>query len=120
MYALPNNAPPNMPTGSIHISGILSRDHPDWVLVSTYSKVNTLPYTHAGDHEIWLMNFITGDVKRVAHTHNVRDPVSDKEYFSETQASSNYAGTKLIFKSGWGTAVPNQHIETYVITGTFW
>jgi hypothetical protein len=106
------------PRSAIHISGICSRSHPDWVLLSHYTSSSEI--TKPGHHEIWFQNFITGAVKRIAHTHNYPDPLVQKDYWSETQATCTWDATKVLFKSNWGTVEPNVYIETYMITGNFW
>lgn len=111
----------HFPTSALHISGIVSADHPDWVLVSHYSSVAANPFIRPGDHEVWLQNFMTGAVKRIAHTHNFPDGVSgSKDYWAETQATSNWAGDKFFFKSNWNSVDPNKDISTYKIDGSFW
>lgn len=108
------------PTSAVHISGIVSKAHPDWVLVSHYTSDPNTNFIRPGDHEVWLQNFMTGDVKRICHTHNWPDADVAKDYWAETQATSNWAGDEFLMKSNWGTADPNKDISVYKITGTFW
>lgn len=110
----------HFPTSAMHFSGIVSRDHPDWILVSHYTSSATTEFIRPGDHEVWLQNFMTGDVKRICHTHNWPDSTVDKDYWAETQASSNWAGDEFYFKSNWGTVDPAKNISAYRVTGNFW
>jgi hypothetical protein len=108
------------PRSALHISGICSRAHPDWVLMSHYSSANPDPFIRPGEHEVWFLNFKTGDVKRVCHTHNIGTPDVDKDYFAETQAVTDWSGNRVFFKSNFGTVDPNKEIGSYELSGTFW
>lgn len=108
------------PRSALHISAICSRAHPDWILMSHYSSGTPNPFVRPGEHEVWFQNFITGEVKRVAHTHNFPDPAGGKDYWAETQATTDWSGETVIFKSNWGSVDPNKEIATYKVTGNFW
>jgi hypothetical protein len=112
--------PRQMPNSAVHISGICSRAHPDWVMMSHYSSALPSPFVRPCEHEIWFHNFMTGEQKRIAHTHNVPPAGEAKNYVMETQATTNWAGDKILFHSNFRTAAPTLHIENYLITGTFW
>ena len=110
------------PIYAYHISGCISYSHPGWCVLSHYSDVLPSPFIRPGEHEVWLWNFETGEVRRLAHTHNT--PEVGKDYWSETQASSSWDGNAILFKSNWGAPTIDRQVHTYMITpptgSTFW
>lgn len=116
------------PQAAYHVSGNVSYSHPGWIVASHYSTVLPSPFTRPGEHEVWMWNFHTGDVKRIAHTHNDPEDISagvGKDYWSETQAGSSWDGNTIVFKSNWRCTYPqevypNRQILTYMVTGNFW
>ena len=86
---------------SSHISGMVSKEHPGWVLVSTYGT-NFGNYPCFG--ECFFFNFHTGDVRRVAHHHR-----ENGGYWGEPQALASWAGDAVLVASNWnsGRAISN-------------
>jgi hypothetical protein len=86
---------------STHISGMVSKEHPGWVLVSTYG-------TNYGDYacfgECFFFNFHTGDVRRIAHHHR-----QNGGYWGEPQALASWDGRAVLVASNWnsGRAISN-------------
>mgnify|MGYP001584849086 CR=1 FL=1 len=115
---------------SFHISGIISRAHPGWCVVSTYSSsqssVAASSYwetLHPLQHEIFLLNIHTGEIRRICHHHSLADRSAtgeDKDYFAEPQATSSWDGDSVVFSSNWGPSERYTRYETYKIEGTFW
>jgi hypothetical protein len=106
-----------------HFSGLASRSHPGWVLVSTYTNVET-PQQPFAREIFWLKLDGSGAVRRIAHHHSNQalrpgaagDP--EKDYFAEPQATSSWDGTIVLFSSVWGE--PFQHYDLYSVTGLWW
>lgn len=80
---------------STHISGMVSKEHPGWVLVSTYG-------TNYGDYacfgECFFFNFHTGDVRRIGHHHR-----QNGGYWGEPQALASWKGDAVLVASNWNT-----------------
>jgi hypothetical protein len=109
-----------------HFSGIASRTHPGWVLVSTYyTPLSECPTQTSGNpllaREIfWLKTDGSGAVKRIAHHRSDQafDPSGEKDYWAEPHATSSWDGTIILFASVWQT--PWIHYDLYTVTGVWW
>lgn len=111
-----------------HTSGIGTRAHPGWLLVSdyksfhppaAYSFTNTSPFQQ---EVFWLKMDGSGQVKRIAHHHSIQsdsiDQWGNKDYFAEPHTVSSWDGTTVGFASVWGT--PGTHYDFYTVTGDWW
>jgi hypothetical protein len=109
-----------------HFSGIASRRHPGWVLVSSYgAPLTPCPNRTVGNppfaREIfWLKTDGSGAVKRIAHHHSDQalDASGDKDYWAEPHATSSWDGTVVVFASAWHE--PFSHYDLYSVTGPWW
>ncbi len=90
----------------LHVSGNCA-DTPGWALVSTYGAENPPP----GEGHSWMDNQLfmvelTSEprVWRVAHTfsYTSRDYEGEKNYFAESFAAVDTAGTRVFWGSNWG------------------
>jgi hypothetical protein len=106
-----------------HLSGLASRAHPGWVLVSTYTTPD-MQHEPFAREIFWLKLDGSGAVRRIAHHHS--DQVlrsgpsgeSEKDYFAEPQATSSWDGAVVLFSSVWGE--PFTHYDLYAATGLWW
>jgi hypothetical protein len=107
-----------------HVSGIPSRAHPGWVLLSTYMQPGD-PQQPFG-REIFLLSLDgTQSVKRIAHHHSDVQPAGpqgDEDYFAEPHATMTWDGNTIVFSSTWGD--PLIRYDVYTVTqppnGTWW
>jgi hypothetical protein len=106
-----------------HFSGLASRTHPGWALVSTYTGVETKPQPFAREI-FWLKLDGSGAVRRIAHHHSDqafhRDPsgAEEKDYFAEPHATSSWDGSLVLFSSVWHK--PFARYDLYAVTGRWW
>jgi hypothetical protein len=106
-----------------HFSGLASRAHPGWVLVSTYTGIKT-PSQPFSREIFWLKLDGSRAVRRIAHHHSDQAfrPTSygesEKDYFAEPQATSSWDGKMVLFSSVWGE--PFTHYDLYTATGVWW
>jgi hypothetical protein len=106
-----------------HFSGIASRVHPGWVLVSTYTGFDAPPQPFAREI-FWLKLDGSGAVRRIAHHHSDQafclslSGEREKDYFAEPQATSSWDGKIVLFASVWGE--PFKHYDLYAATGLWW
>jgi len=101
-----------------HFSGIASRAHPGWVLVSTYTEPRTQHYPFSREI-FWLKLDGSGEVRRIAHHHS--DQAShggEKDYWAEPHATSSWDGDLVVFSSVWET--PWENYDFYTCTGDWW
>jgi hypothetical protein len=106
-----------------HFSGLASRTHPGWVLVSTYTAPSTpqLPFSR---EIFWLRLDGSRAVRRIAHHHSDLTFRStpwggqEKDYFAEPQATSSWDGDVVLFSSVWGASF--NHYDLYAVTGQWW
>src|SRR4029453_19419697 len=101
-----------------HFSGIASRAHPGWVLVSTYTEPRTQHYPFSREI-FWLKLDGSGEVRRIAHHHS--DQAShggEKDYWAEPHATSSWDGDLVVFSSVWET--PWENYDFYTCTGDGW
>jgi hypothetical protein len=102
---------------AIHISGLASREHPGWALVSTYTTPSTAQHP-LGREVFWLPLDGSGDVRRIAHHHSDVTIQSDKkDYWAEPHASPSWDGSRVFFSSTWGDAY--KRYDLYVVTGNW-
>jgi hypothetical protein len=109
-----------------HFSGIASRTHPGWVLVSTYSApLSECPTQTSGNRPFareifWLKTDGSGAVKRLAHHHSdqATDSSNQKDYWAEPHATSSWDGTIILNASVWRT--PWTHYDLHTVTGSWW
>jgi hypothetical protein len=83
---------------SVHICGIPSRAHPGWILCEMYH--DTLQAHNALYHEIFFLNFETGEIRRVGHHHSLL-PRWGGDYWAEPRVTCNWDATKIFFTSNW-------------------
>lgn len=105
-----------------HFCGLASREHPGWVLVSTYADA-TAPQRPFAREIYWLKLDGSGEVRRIAHHHSDQafrpGPWGvEKDYFAEPQATSSWDGNLIIFSSVWGE--PFNHYDSYLLSGHWW
>lgn len=82
---------------------------PGWALVSTQGPDNKYP---VHDFEIfWVKLDGSGEVRRVAHHHSLRERGG---YFAEQHATSDRRGTRIVFASNWDGSAP---IASYIVEG---
>jgi hypothetical protein len=111
---------------STHFSGIASRSHHGWVLVSTYSvPLSECPTQTTGNRPFareifWLKTDGSGAVKRLAHHHSdeATDSANQKDYWAEPHATSSWDGTIILNASVWQT--PWTHYDLETVTGSWW
>ena len=84
---------------SFHISGICSRAHPGWVLISSYQDEDDTFYAFSS--EVFFLNIHTGAVRRIAHHHCIHPPFY-KYYFAEPQATCSWDASKVYVATDWG------------------
>lgn len=104
-----------------HYSGLVSRKHPGWILVSTYGDTPTSPQVPFS-REIFLLALDgSGRVKRLAHHHSEQftDSSGNKDYWSEPQATSSWSGDMFVFASTFGALAFTQY-DDFLISGNFW
>lgn len=106
-----------------HFSGLASRTHPGWVLVSTYTSVETAPQPFSREI-FWLKLDGSGAARRIAHHHSDQafhvgpSGEEEKDYFSEPQATSSWDGNIVLFSSVWHK--PFARYDLYALTGRWW
>lgn len=106
-----------------HFSGLASRVHPGWVLVSTYTGLTT-PSQSFSREIFWLKLDGSSTVRRVAHHHSDQafrpgqSGEAEKDYFAEPQATSSWDGKFVLFSSVWGE--PFKQYDLYTVTGQWW
>jgi hypothetical protein len=109
--------------GTPHFSGLASRIHPGWVLVSAYSGVDTAQRPFSRE-VFWLKLDGSGQVRRIAHHHSDQGfrlapwGGMEKDYWAEPQATSSWDGNLVLFCSVWGE--PFNHYDLYSVTGQWW
>jgi len=101
-----------------HFSGIASRQHPGWVLVSTYTTPDN--GAHPCSREVfWLKLDGSGEMRHIAHHHSDQVRANNKkDYWAEPQATSSWDGNIVLFSSVWGE--PFQQYDLYTVTGHWW
>ena len=94
----------------LHFSG-RALNLPGWALVST----------DGGKEYTWMDNQIFavelkegGRVVRLAHTHSVVDAAQEKDYWAESQATTNRNFTRVLFTSNWGRSGTDE-VDMYMI-----
>ncbi|MGE0682447.1 MAG: hypothetical protein AB7P69_16295 [Candidatus Binatia bacterium] len=108
---------------ALHVSGIASRAHPGWVLISTYTDSSTSQQPFAREL-FWLKLDGSGAVRRIAHHHSDLTfratpwGGQEKDYFAEPQATSSWDGDIVLFSSVWGASF--NHYDLYAVTGQWW
>jgi hypothetical protein len=104
---------------SNHLSGIASRQHPGWVLLSTYTTPTNTQQPYAREI-LWLKLDGSGEVRRIAHHHSDQgfDSSGKKDYWAEPQATSSWDGSIVLFSSVWGQ--PFTEYDLYTVTGHWW
>jgi hypothetical protein len=94
------------PDIGLHVSGNCAGT-PGWALVSTYGAENPPP----GESHSWMDNQLfmlelkkSPRVWRVAHTfsYTSRDYEGEKNYFAESFAAVDTAGTRVFWGANWG------------------
>jgi hypothetical protein len=105
-----------------HFCGLASREHPGWVLVSTYTDA-AAPQRPFSREIFWLKLDGSGEVRRIGHHHSDQGfhstPWGDeKDYFAEPQATSSWDGKLVVFASVWGE--PFNHYDLYLLSGQWW
>jgi hypothetical protein len=102
-----------------HFSGIASRQHPGWILLSTYTGPQTDQNPFARE-VFWLNLDGSGQVRRVAHHHSDQsvNADGDKDYWAEPHATSSWDGSTIVFASVWGQ--PFGEYDLYTVTGQWW
>jgi hypothetical protein len=102
-----------------HFSGVASRQHPGWVLVSTYTDPQNTQHLLAREI-FWLKLDGSGQVRRLAHHHSDQgvDANGDKDYWAEPHATSAWDGSTILFASVWGQ--PFSEYDLYTVTGWWW
>ncbi|TWT44121.1 hypothetical protein RAS1_05280 [Phycisphaerae bacterium RAS1] len=107
------------PDIGMHISGNAAKT-PGWVLVSTYGSLNP----PEGSRHSWMdaqlfMLELRADPRiwRLAHTHSYtsRGFTDEKNYFAESFAALNTAGTRVYFGSNWGDLARTDYTDAYVL-----
>lgn len=98
----------------VHLSGIISRSRPGWVLASSYSPmaVTGHPFLRC----IFLIALDgSGRVERYAHTHTLvaTDANGNRDYWAEPHASSSWDGSLILFTSTWGSAF--EHYDMWML-----
>jgi len=109
-----------------HFSGIASRAHPGWVLVSTYTDPLTeCPTKTVGNppfaREIFFLKTDgSGAVKRLTHHHSdqATDSWGDKDYWAEPHATSSWDGTIVLYATVWQQPWVHYYLNT--VTGSWW
>jgi len=102
----------------LHFSGNNAKI-PGWALVSTYGSQNPPEgETHSWmDNQLFMVELRAEPrVWRLAMTRAYlsRNPATEKNYFAESFATVNTAGTRIYFGSNWGDFSPD-YTETYII-----
>jgi hypothetical protein len=98
-----------------HFSGIASRLHPGWVLVSTYTDPHNEQEPFSREI-FWLKLDGSGMVKRIAHHHSDCDTRrGERDYWSENHATSSWDGNTVVFASNWNE--PWNHYDLYTLSG---
>lgn len=105
-----------------HFCGLASREHPGWVLVSTYADA-TAPQRPFSREIYWLKLDGSSEVRRIAHHHSDQAFRSgpwgvEKDYFAEPQATSSWDGNLVVFASVWNE--PFNHYDSYLLSGSWW
>lgn len=106
-----------------HFSGLASRTHPGWVLVSTYTNLEA-PAQPFSREVFWLKLDTSGSVRRIAHHHSDQafragpSGEHEKDYFAEPQATSSWDGAIVLFSSVWHK--PFARYDLYMVTGRWW
>lgn len=101
-----------------HFSGFASRQHPGWVLMSTYTTPENASQPYSRE-VLWLKLDGSGTVRRIAHHHSDQArPSTGKDYWAEPQATSSWDGSVVLFSSVWGQ--PFSHYDLYTVTGQWW
>lgn len=108
---------------ALHVSGVASRTHPGWALISTYAD-SSAPQQPFARELFWLKLDGSGAVRRIAHHHSdlTFRPTpwggQEKDYFAEPQATSSWDGAVVLFSSVWGASF--NHYDLYSVTGQWW
>jgi len=101
-----------------HFSGIASRQHPGWVLLSTYTTPENTQYPYSRE-VLWLKLDGSGAVRRIAHHHSDQSRIDGKkDYWAEPQATSSWDGSIVLFSSVWEQ--PYSEYDLYTVTGWWW
>jgi hypothetical protein len=111
-----------------HTSGIGTRAHPGWLLVSDYRDFHppaAPAFTNVSPFQqevFWLKMDGSGNVKRIAHHHSIQcDSMGQwgyKDYWAEPHTVSSWDGTTVGFCSIWGS--PGSHYDFYTVSGDWW
>lgn len=104
---------------SSHLSGIGSRAHHGWLLVSTYNEVSAAQQP-LGREIFWVALDGSGALKRIAHHHSdlAYADGGAKDYYSEPHATSSWDGTMVVFTSVWGDNFTQY--DVYKASGPWW
>ena len=99
----------------VHASGMASRTHRGWVLITSYTAPTTEQKPLMREL-FWVKMDGSGEVRRIAHHHSdVAVGTTDKDYWAEPHGSSSWDGSIAVFSSVWG--VPFGPIDFYKVTG---
>ena len=108
-----------------HFSGIASRAHPGWILVSTYADpLPTCPTKTIGNQPFareifWLKTDGSGAVKRLTQHHSDQAVSSgQKDYWAEPHATSSWDGTVVLYATVWQQPWAHYYLNT--VTGNWW
>jgi hypothetical protein len=102
-----------------HFSGLASREHPGWVLMSTYTTPQNAQHPYSRE-VLWLKLDGSKTVRRIAHHHSDQSRPSGqpKDYWAEPQATSSWDGSTVLFSSVWEQ--PFIQYDLYTVTGQWW
>ncbi len=101
----------------VHASGMASRTHRGWVLITSYTQPTTVQKPLMREL-FWLKMDGSGEVRRIAHHHSdVAIGTTDKDYWAEPHGTSSWDGSVAVFSSVWG--VPYGPIDFYKVTGSW-
>lgn len=108
------------PDIGLHISGNAART-PGWVLVSTYGSLEPpAGSTHSWmDAQVFMLELKESPrIWRLAHTHSYTSRTfnEEKNYFAESFAALNRAGTRVYFGSNWGELGRADYTDAYVLS----
>jgi hypothetical protein len=107
------------PDIGLHISGNCA-EKPGWVLVSTYGAKQPPPdRSHSWmDTQLFMLQLQQNPtVWRIAHTHAYTsyEYTGEKNYFAESYAAINRAGSRVYFGSNWADFTA-EYTDTYQVT----
>lgn len=97
----------------MHFSGLISRQRPGWVVVSTYTTPGATPVPFA-DEVFLLATDGSGKVERLAHHHSQVGTLNGKrDYYAEPHCVSSWDATHVHCASTWGAT--GNHYDLYEI-----